>query len=156
MSKIPIRGALAASIATLFLFSASAFAQDDDGGPQTQGDDARYLTVTYVKYKPGKREAAMQIINEHFMPASEKAGFPGPILAIHFQTGKWDAAIVWNLKGGMADLEWYRSADNIKWRAALVEVAGGEEEATEILKTYSSMLAETLKEVGHYHVPEAD
>ncbi len=81
---------------------------------------------------------------------------PGPILAIHFQTGKWDAAIVWSLKGGMADLEWYRSADNVKWRAALVEVAGGEEEATKILKTYSSTIAETLKEVGHYHVPEAD
>jgi hypothetical protein len=38
----------------------------------------------------------MQIITEHFMPAGEKSGVPAPILAIHFQTGKWDAAqAVW-------------------------------------------------------------
>jgi hypothetical protein len=156
MSRITLRGTLAAGIATLFLFSATAFAQDDDSGPQTQGDDARYLRVSYVKFKPGQRESAMEMITEHFVPASKKAGLPGPILAIHFQTGKWDAAFVWNMEGGMADLEWYRSPNGVKWRAAFDELAGGEEAAAELLKTYGSKVAESFSEVGHHHVPEAD
>ncbi len=74
----------------------------------------------------------MQIIREHFMVAGEKAGTPGPILAIHYQSGKWDATFVWEMAGGMADLEWYRSPDNIKWFAALAEISGGMDEADEI------------------------
>lgn len=149
-------GKLIAATAALFLFAVPAFAQDDDEGPQTQGDDARYLSVTYVKYKPGQRSAAMEMINEYFKPAGEKAGTPPPMLAIHFQTGKWDAAFVWEMSGGMADLEWFRSPDDVKWFAALSEMAGGAEQAEEIWKKYVATVAHAQTEVGHYHVPEAD
>ena len=145
-----------AVLAAMFVFSAPAVAQDDDGGPITQGDDAEYLEVTYVKFKAGQRESAMEIITEHFVPASEKAGTPGPMLAIHFQTGKWDAAFIWNLQGGMADLEWYRSPNDIKWFEALSELAGGEEKAVAIWADYISKVAHAQTEVGHHHVPVSD
>ena len=143
-----------AVLASIFVFSMPAVAQDDDTGPVSQGDDAKYVSVTYVKFKAGQRESAMQIITEHFMPAGEKSGVSEPILAIHFQTGKWDAAFVWQMEGGMADLEWYRSPDDVKWFAAMVELEGGEEEAEAVWANYVSKIAHAQTEVGHHHVPE--
>jgi hypothetical protein len=151
-----ICGKFIAVTAALFLFAVPAIAQDDDEGPLTQGEDAKYLSITYVKFKPGQRESAMEMISEYFVPATEKAGTSPPMLAIHFQTGKWDAAYIWELGGGMADLEWYRSPDDIKWFAALAEIAGGEEQAEELWQNYISKVAHAETEVGHHHVPEAD
>ena len=139
----------------LSLGSTYAVAQDDDGGPQTQGDDAVYLSITFVDYKAGMRADAFQIIAEHFKPAGEKAGVRGPV-AIHFQTGSWDAAFHWRLEGGMADLEWYVSPDNIKWMEALAEQEGSKEAAEELRAKYSSMIARSRTEVGHRHIPEGE
>ena len=156
MRTTKICGMLLAATAALFLVAVPAMAQDDDEGPITQGDDAKYLTIRYVNFKPGQRETAMEIISEHFVPATEKAGTNPPMLAIHFQTGKWDAAFVWELEGGMADLEWYRSPDNVKWFAALAELEGGSEQAAAVWQSYLDTVAESHVEVGHHHVPEAD
>lgn len=142
--------------AALGLCTGSALAQEDDGGPMTQGDDARYVSATVVKYKPGKRERAFQIIAEHFKPAGEAAGTPGPLGIIHFQTGRYDALFVWKLEGGMADLEWYRSPDNVKWFESLAEREGGVEAAQALLEEYASLVATSVTEVGHYHAEEED
>jgi hypothetical protein len=156
MRNTSMCGKLLAVTTALLIFSVPAIAQDDDAGPITQGEDARYLNITYVKFKTGQREAAMEIISEYFVPASQKAGTRGPIMAIHFQTGKWDAAFIWEMDGGMADLEWYRSPDDIKWFAALAEITGGEEQAGELWAKYLATVADAQTEVGHHHVPEAD
>lgn len=146
-----------AAIAALVLISGPGLAQDsDDEGPITQGDDARYLRITHVKFKPGKRESAMQIIAEHFKPAGKKAGTPGPVMEIHYQSGKWDATFAWEMAGGMKDLEWYRSPDNIKWFAALSELEGGNDEAEAVWADYISKVSHSVTEVGHHHVPESD
>jgi hypothetical protein len=145
-------GKLLAVSAAISMFAIPASAQDDEGGPITQGEDARYVTSTLVKFKAGKRERAFEIIGDHFMAAAEKAGVPGPLGTIHFQTGKWDAIFVWDLEGGMADLEWYRSADDIKWYAALAEQEGGED----LMAEYQSLVLEAETNVGHYHEPAAD
>ena len=145
-----------AAFAALVLFSGSGFAQDNDEGPITQGDDARYLSVTHVKFKPGQRESAMQLITEHFKPAGAKAGTPGPIMEIHYQTGKWDAAFVWEMAGGMKDLEWYRSPNDAKWWEALSEIEGGADKAEAVWADYISKVASAVTEVGHHHVPESD
>ena len=156
MRTIRNSGKLLAVTAALFLVAVPAMAQDDDEGPITQGDDAKYLRITYVMFKSGQREAGMEIISEHFVPATEKAGTNTHLLAIHFPTGKWDAAFIWELEGGMADLEWYRSPDNVKWFAALAELEGGSEQAAAVWQSYLDTLAESHVEVGHHHVPEAD
>jgi len=149
-------GKVLAVSAALTMFAVPASAQDDEEGPLTQGDDARYVSVTHVKFKPGKRERAFEIIAEHFVKAGEKAGTPGPLGVIHFQTGEWDSLVVWNLEGGMADLEWYRSEDNIKWYAALVEQEGGEEAAGKLVAEYQSLIDEAETDVGHYHAKAED
>ena len=150
MQLINLGKALAVS-AALGLFAVPASAQDDEDGPLTYGDDAKYITATLVKFKPGKRERALQIIDEHFSAAGKKAGLPGPLGVIHYQTGEWDALFVWNLEGGTADLEWYRSANSIKWRAALAEQEGVEEAAAALLAEYGSLVDEAETDLGHYH-----
>ena len=149
-----IRGTLVAASASLFLFAASAQAQDDDGGPQKWGDDAVYVQTTVLKFKSGKRERALEIIAEYFMKATEKAGTQGPLMVIHMQSGRWDLAAVWKLQGGTADLEWYRSPRDIKWREALTEIAGGEDEAAAIMKEWSGSIADSMRNIGHYHTGE--
>ncbi len=148
-----ICGTLVAASASLLLFAASAQAQEDDG-PLKWGEDAKYVETSVVKFKAGKRERAMEIIAEYFAKATEKAGTPGPLMVIHMQTGRWDLAVVWELTGGTADLEWYRSPDNIKWAEALEEVAGGEEEAGAIMKEWSGSIADSMTNIGHYHTGE--
>ena len=147
---------LLAVAAALAMFAVPASAQDDDEGPITQGEDAKYVRVVHVKYKPGKRERAMEIISEHFMKATEAAGTSGPLGVIHLQSGEWDALAVWSLEGGLADLEWYRSEDNIKWWAALVEQEGGEEAAGELWGEYQDTIDEAETDIGHYHATEED
>jgi hypothetical protein len=154
MTTGKIRGVLVAAGAALLLSAVPAQAQEDDGGPQKWGDDARYVRTSVIKFKAGKRERAMQIIAEYFRVATEKAGTPGPIMIIHMQTGRWDLAAIWEMEGGTADLEWYRSPNNIKWREALVEVAGGEEEAGKIMQEWSSSIADSMTNIGHYHTGE--
>ena len=148
-------GKVLAVAAALTMFAVPASAQDDEG-PITQGEDAKYVTITHVKFKSGKRERAMEIIADHFVKATEAAGTPGPLGVIHFQSGEWDMLAVWRLEGGMADLEWYRSPDNIKWWAALVEQEGGEEAAGALMAEYQSLVDEAETDIGHYHDAEED
>ena len=154
MKRSKLLGRGIAVLTAVFVFSMPVAAQDDDGGPVSQGDDAKYLEVTYVKFKAGQRESAMGLITDHFMPAGEKAGLPGPIMAIHFQTGKWDAAFIWQMEGGMSDLEWYRSPNDVKWFAAMAEIEGSMEAAQAVWADYLSKVAGAQTEVGHHHVSE--
>lgn len=153
MNRLISRGSVLAAMASL-AFALPAFGQDDDGGPITQGEDAAYVQATAVKFKPGKRERAMEIIAEYFVPASEKAGLAGPHLVLHMQTGRWDMVIIWDMEGGMADLEWYRTEDDIKWLAALAEIAGGEKKGEALWQEYIGSVADSTTEVGHYHTGE--
>jgi hypothetical protein len=153
MSMMTYCGRVLAATALLFLSVLPVWAQDD-GGPEKWGDDAKYVTVTYVQFKSGKREEAMEMIAEYFQPAGEKAGTAPPMLAVHFQSGKWDAMFVWDLDGGVADLEWFRSPDDIKWMAALAELNGGEDAAKEIMKRWSKTIDEAETHIGHYHTGE--
>jgi hypothetical protein len=154
MKVTSICGRFAAATALLFLITVPASAQDDENGPQTWGDDAKYATVTFVQFKSGKREEAMEMIAEYFRPATEKAGTSPPMFVVHFQSGKWDAMFVWDLEGGLTDLQWFRSADELKWFAALAELNGGEEAAGEIMKRWSKTIDEAETHIGHYHSGE--
>ena len=151
MQMTTIRGVLIAAASMLFLHASPSLAQDDNNGPMTWGEDAQYDQVVFVKFKPGKRERAMQIIDEYFVPAAKKAGTSEPIYVEHFQTGKWDMLLVWHLKGGTADLEWYRSAEDLKWFGALAELNGGEEAAQKLWDEYVSTVAESVAQIGHHH-----
>ena len=151
MKLNPLCGLVVALSSLVLLSNTPVLAQEEAPGPQKWGDNARYISVTFVQFKAGKREEAMEIINEYFVPAGQKAGTPPPMLGVHFQTGAWDAMFIWNMEGGMADLEWYRSENDLKWYAALAELNGGPEGAEEIMTRWQKTIRESEVQVGHYH-----
>ncbi len=145
---------IAVSMALLFC-STPALAQDNDTGKR---EGVEYVRVSFTAYKPDQEGEGRGIIAEYFVPAGEKAGTPGPMLTIHFQTGEWDMMNVWALEDGMADLEWtsITSPNFVKWKAALDELAGGEDEGWEVYSRYWATIARRTVEVGHHHVSDEE
>ena len=137
----------------LFLGSGVTVAQDD--GAARFADDSAYIRVVFVSYKPGRAGEAYRILREQYAPAGEAAGLTGPV-TIHFQTGPYDAAYHWRMENGMSDLEWVRSPNNVKFRAALVEQEGSEEAADAVMAAYNATIARTVTSVGHRHIPEGE
>ena len=136
------------TLAATLLIGGSAFAQDNDG--PIKYENAAFFTMTYIDFKPGKSERAFTIIREHFMKAGKTAGVAGP-KALHFKTGGWDAAFIWKLENGPADLEWYRDAGDVKWMKALEKQEGGKEAAGKLMKEYQSLVGRTNTTFGHWH-----
>ncbi len=155
VNRIKIRLIIAAIGSALLLGSGISMAQDSDGAVKygEENDDARYIRVTFVSYKPGMAGRAYTILREHYAPAGEAAGLEGPV-AIHFQTGPFDAAYHWRLENGMSDMEWQRSPNQVKFRAAMAELEGSEEAAQAVRDSYNATIARTVTTIGHRHVSD--
>lgn len=140
---------IAVSLAILFC-ATPAIAQD---AAPAKRPDVEYVRVNYVAYKPDQRNEARRIIEDHFIPASQTAGTPGPTLTLHFQTGEWDAIFIWAMEEGTEELEWTQITPNwVKWKAALDAQVGGEEEGSELLQRYTSTISHRKTEIAHHHV----
>ncbi|GHF23701.1 hypothetical protein GCM10017044_17840 [Kordiimonas sediminis] len=137
--------------ASLFLIAPHANAQME----AAKQENAIYMSVVLVDYKPGMREKAMMLVEEKFAPASKAADVPGPWV-MHFDSGKWDAAYFWEHKGGYADLEYSTTPDDVKWWAALVKQEGSEEAAQKAWDTYMSYVATSTSVIGHHHRMEGE
>ncbi len=55
-------------------------------------------------------------------------------------TGDYDLLVIWHMKGGINDMTWDTSPDNIAWRSALDELSGGKEKAQKIIEQYRSYI----------------
>jgi len=139
--------ALSILVATMAFFFGSATAQDG----MKFAEDARYMRVVFVSYKPGKAAEAYGIINDKFNPAGQSVGLSGPVI-VHFQSGQYDAAFHWRLDNGPADLEWRITPENAKFRAALASQEGSEAAASALMDQYNSLIARTTSVIGHRHV----
>ena len=145
---------IAVSMALIFC-STSTLAQDD--GPRKR-QNVEYVRVNFTEYKLDKRDEARGIIEDHFVPANEAAGTPGPMRALHLQTGKWDTITIWALEEGMTEMEWTRTSppNFIKWKAALDEQVGGEDEGWALINQFRAAIAHRTIEVGHHHVSDEE
>ena len=56
----------------------------------------------------------------------------------------------------MADLEWFRSPDDVEWMEAMVAQEGSEEAAEAVIASYVATIARTDTVVGHRHIPEEE
>ena len=130
-------------IVLLFLFigmGAFVFAQDDF--KPTKYENSSWHQVVLVKFKNGKIGEAKKIIAK-YEEAGETSGMPAP-QTFWFETGSYDMMLIWDLKGGPADLEWKWDPDGVKWWKAFVEQEG-EEGAMELQEKYSSLVTSTSK-----------
>jgi hypothetical protein len=111
-------------------------------------EDPDWKTIVMVDYKPGHDEKAQKMIQDYFMPASEKAGTPGPEMVVELSTGKYDRMYVWDMEDGVEGMNWDISPNGAKWWNAMAEIAGSEEKAQEIWQDYMSCIANSSTTIG--------
>lgn len=105
--------------------------------------------VEFIKFKPGKRTRAMEIVRDFFTAADKDVG--GAVIDLHMDTGAWDAIVVFPMSGGPGDLAWETSPDEVKWMAALNKRAGGADKAKALLDEWSTLVDRREVAVAHRH-----
>ena len=126
-----------------FLVS-GALAQDDQ--KPKKFENVTWHKVVKVDYKPGKVGRAKEII-KIFKAAGAEAGTPGPV-SYWFSTGKYDAMFIWKMDNGPADMEWWRTENDIKWRKAMIKQVGSEEKMKETQQEYASLISSSTSDVS--------
>lgn len=133
---------LLAAMATVFVFT-TAEAQEPE-----KYENPEWYSFVYVDYHPGMTGEARDIINNYFKKASDMAGTPKPVMEISLATGEYDMLIVWKMDGGVEGMNWKTSPNQIKWRQAMNEVAGGEEKANELMAKYRNCIRSSTSNMG--------
>lgn len=110
--------------------------------------DVRYFIIETLTSKPGAR--TWTIISKHFIPAAKAAGTPYPVI-YHTETGTSRTIVISPLPGGLADLEWSMSPDDVKFMAALAKQLGGADKAEAMWKEYNDGIESRTREIVHEH-----
>ncbi len=124
-------------LVVLFLGSSVVSAQEDV--KPAKYENVSWHNVVLVDFKSGENSRVKEII-KIYQAAGEEAKTKGPEI-YWFSTGEYDAMFIWTMEGGPSEMEWYRDADNIKWRAAMVKQLGSEEAVNKLNKEYSSLVS---------------
>lgn len=128
-----------------------AFAISLNGQAQEDPQASKFENVTYhrlvkVDFKPGTYFSVKKILDT-YMEAGKSAGVKGPEV-YWLMSGDYDVLFLWTLEGGMSDLEWFWSPDDIKWRNAMIELLGSEDKFKEMRKEWSSYVLKSTSEIA--------
>lgn len=110
--------------------------------------NVRYLMIETIEVKPGAR--FFEIISKHYFPAAKAAGVPLPQV-YHTETGVPRTIIVSEMTGGIDDMEWQYTADDIKWLNALAKLEGGQDKAMALIKEYNEAIVHRTRDIVHLH-----
>jgi hypothetical protein len=114
-----------------------------EGQAQMQGkkyDNPKWKTVEMLEVKHGKMDRVREIISNYFIKAANKAGSRQPAMILEPATGEWNMILVWDMKEGIEELNWEVRPDDVKWMAAMNEIAGSADKAKTILDEWSSLV----------------
>ena len=112
--------------------------------------DARFIRIEMIKFKPGGEDRAFELEDKYIDPARKLSGV-WPLAEYHTQTGPWDRIYVWDLPGGLADVEWQVDPAQAKFLAALARLTGSSEKALAIMTDWNSLVERREATIGHYH-----
>lgn len=132
--------AAAAVLMTPLSLAAQQAAQQEELEPERH-ENVTWYTVEQIDFKPGKREAALEIIRNYYAPAGVESGTPGPVMHLEHMTGEWDLTVIWHMERGPAQMEWKRSPEAVAWQKKFAEMVGGPERAREIGEEFASYIA---------------
>ena len=142
------KGLAAAGALSLALTMAPAAAQAQEAA---QAEDVTWARVTMMRFHPGKRDRAIEIIKDYYAKADQMSGVTSRVHGIHLDTGAWDVIYVFPMKGGPGDMAVRNSPDDAKWMAEMIKLSGSEEAAQKIITEFESLIAAQVTEVGHAH-----
>jgi hypothetical protein len=105
--------------------------------------------IVFLKFKPGTRVRAGEILEYEFVPARRAAGLPTPS-GMHFASGGWDMIYDYPMRGGPSDLIWEVSPDDLALEAALAK-KDGVDKAKALLSEWRSLIDREEHQIAHVH-----
>lgn len=132
---------LLAAVAASFVLPSTVVAQQQERPEPEKHENVSWYAVVDIDFKPGKRDAALDIIRDHFAPAGRESGSPGPVMQLEHQSGEWDLTVIWHMNRGPAGMEWKTTAEGLAWQQKFAEMSGGEDKAKEIGEMFDSYIA---------------
>ena len=91
-------------------------------------ENPQWVSMSYIKFKPMKKEQAMGIIENYFAKADQDAGIEAPTV-FHFVNGDYDMLVIWEMKDGVETLNYKTTPDDAKWMNSMAKIAGGSDKA---------------------------
>lgn len=91
-------------------------------------ENPEWVSMSYIKFKPMKKDPAMSIIENYFVKADQDAGIKAPTV-YHFVTGDYDMLVVWEMAEGVETLNYKMTPDDAKWMKSMAKIAGSQEKA---------------------------
>lgn len=132
---------LLSAVAAFLVLPSSVAAQQQESPKPEKYENVTWYAVVDIDFRSGKRDAALDIIRDHFAPAGRESGSPGPVMQLEHQSGEWDLTVIWHMKEGPSGMEWKTTAEGIAWQQKFAELSGGEDRAKEIGETFESYIA---------------
>ena len=111
-----------------------------------------YFKGSFVKFHPGKREEALNLIYSRFWTVDQVVGRkPIPFDCL---TGEWDHMVFFRLHGGLAEMELKKAAMQAKWDQQLEKQEGGPEKVKALHDYHNSLVMKRGE--GLFKVPATD
>lgn len=115
-------------------------------------ENPNWNMITFVKFKPGHKDAAVKIIDDYFVKADQNAGIDPPVIVLNMVTGDYDYIISWKLKEGVESLNWEMSPDDVNWFEELGKMLGGTDKAEGKLKEFYEHVVVWKTELGRNEI----
>ena len=112
-------------------------------------ENVSWARLEFLKFKPGKRVRAGEILEYNFAPARRDAGLP-QAQGLHLATGEWDMIYVYPMQGGPNEMEWEVSPEDIAFETALRKRIG-EKKADALLAEWQSLVERQVRQIAHIH-----
>lgn len=134
-----MRSLIRVAALSLLISTAVPLAAQEMAAPKKH-ENSSWLMMVNVKFKPGKIDDAMKIINEHFAPAGMAIGMTD-VRVLHHVGGPWDLTLMFPMPEGPRQLEWAVTPQDAKWIAEMAKREKGMANTMALLNRYADMLA---------------
>lgn len=101
-----------------------------------------WYSVTFYDFHDGKKDEAMKLVNEYFLPTDQDLGRK-EVKEFDLLFSEWDHMTIFPMEEGLEAFEWKTSPEYVEWNKALEKRAGSKERVEEIFKEWSSYVKES-------------
>ena len=100
-------------------------------------ENPEWVSISYIKFKPMKKDAAMGIVENYFVKADQDAGIDPPV-TYHLSYSDYDMMVIWDMKDGVETLNYKMTPDDVEWMKSMAKIAGGQDKAMGKLEEFMS------------------
>lgn len=110
-------------------------------------ENPEWVSISYIKFKPMKKDPAMSIIENYFVKADQDAGIDAPT-TYHLSYSDYDMMVIWDMKDGVETLNYKMTPDDVEWMKSMAKIAGGQDKAMAKLEEFMSYVEDWKNTMG--------